>query len=158
MATSIFQGRPEDLAPDFNFIDGFLHTWDRFARGANDLAPHLKRDSRQFQHQLAVALLQQDKRAPSRLVFYVLVQIGGFIPCDSELGRACEQLLGAGFPIVMYRESVRTYFAGDLYFWWQQHQAEYRSFPLYDEWRQREFAGTKVIPMYERLKKQGNRP
>src|SRR5215813_11821219 len=81
-------------SPDFNFIDNYLTTWDRFAQGNNDLLPQLKRDTPKFQRQLAEALKQGDKRAPSRLVFYAVVQVGGFIPCDSELGHASERLLG----------------------------------------------------------------
>src|SRR4030095_5769121 len=81
------------LSPDFSFIDAYLTTWDRFAQGANQLAPQIKRDTPRFQQELAVALRQGDRRAPSRLIFYAVVQVGGFIPHESELGRACEKLL-----------------------------------------------------------------
>jgi len=41
------------------------------------------------------------------------------------------------------------YFAGDLYFWWERNKAGYESMPLFETWKSREFARTKVIPMYE---------
>jgi hypothetical protein len=136
-------------SPDFKFIDGYLTTWDRFAQGDSDLAPHLKRDTLQFQKELAKALNQDDKRAPSRLVFYAVVQVGGFIDYDSELGRACQRLVGSKVPIFTSERGERSYFAGDLYFWWQRHRAEFESFPLYEEWSKREFTRKTVIPMYE---------
>jgi hypothetical protein len=139
----------KNSSPDFNFIDNYLTTWDRFAQGNNNLLPRLKRDTPKFQRQLAEAMKQRDKRAPSRLVFYAVVQVGGFIAYDSELGRASERLFGKDVPIFTAKDGERTYFAGDLYFWWQRHRSEFDTFPLYDEWRQRDFARKTVIPMYE---------
>jgi hypothetical protein len=136
-------------SPDFKFIDNYLTTWDLFAQGNNDLLPQLKRDTPKFQRQLAEAFRQGDKRAPSRLVFYTVVQVGGFIPCDSELGNASERLLSYDIPIFTSKKGERSYFAGDLYFWWERHRSEFDAFPLYDEWRQRDFAKKIVIPMYE---------
>jgi hypothetical protein len=137
-------------SPDFNFIDGYLTTWDRFAQGNNQLFPQLKRDTPKFQRQLADALNQGDKRAPSRLVFYAVVQVGGFIAYDSELGHASERLLGKDVPIFTAKDGERSYFAGDLYFWWERrHRSEFDSFPLYDEWKRRDFAKKTVIPMYQ---------
>lgn len=141
------------LTGDFTFIDGYLKTWDRFALGANELVPQLNRDAPQFQKELAEALKRGDKRAPSRLVFYAVVQVGGFIPYDSGLGRACERLVGSEVPIFTSEKGERSYFAGDLYFWWQRHRAEFESFPLFDEWSEREFARKTVIPMYKKATK-----
>jgi len=139
----------KNSSPDFKFLDSYLTTWDRFAQGNNDFLPQLKRDTPKFQRQLAEALKQGDKRAPSRLVFYAVVQVGGFIPCDSELGHASERLLGKDVFIFTARNGERIYFAGDLYFWWERHRGEFDAFPLYDEWRQRDFSKKTVIPMYE---------
>jgi hypothetical protein len=139
----------KNSSPDFQFIDAYLTTWDRFAQGNNDLVPQLNRDTPKFQRQLAEALNQGDKRAPSRLVFYAVVQVGGFIAYDSELGHASERVLGKDIPIFTAKDGKRTYFAGDLYFWWERHQGEFDGFPLYDEWCHREFARKTVIPMYE---------
>ena len=136
-------------SPDFAFIDSYLATWDRFAQGANELVPQIKRDTPRFQQQLAEALSQGDRRAPSRLVFYAVVQVGGFIAYDSDLGRASERLVGSEVSIFTSEKGERSYFAGDLYFWWQRHRAEFESFPLYEEWQQRDFAKRTVIPMYE---------
>jgi hypothetical protein len=136
-------------SPDFAFIDGYLVTWDRFAQGANELAPQLKRDTSRFQRQLAEALTRGDKRAASRLVFYAVVQVGGFIACDSDLGHACERLVGTEVSIFTSKKGERSYFAGDLYFWWQRHHSEFDAFPLYDEWQERDFAKKTVIPMYK---------
>ena len=136
-------------ATDFKFIDGYLADWDRFALGANELVPRLKSDATRFQRQLADVVSQGDRCAPSRLVFYAVVQVGGFIRYDSELGRASEKLIGGEVPIFTSDKGERSYFAGDLYFWWERHRAEFAAFPLFDDWRKRDFAKTTVIPMYE---------
>lgn len=136
-------------SPDFTFIDGHLRNWDRFAQGANELVPQINRDTPQFRKELAEALKRGDKGAPGRLVFYAVVQVGGFIPYESELGRACERLVGSEVPIITSEQGQRSYFAGDLYFWWQRHRAEFEPFPLFDQWSEREFAKKTVIPMYE---------
>src|SRR5215469_16688341 len=115
MALSLFIGGcgSRGSSPDFGFIDAFLATWDRFAQGANELVPQIKSDTPKFQHELAEALAQDDKRAPSRLVFYAVVQVGTFIPQDSELGRACEQLFHGDVSNFTSKEGERGYFAGD---------------------------------------------
>ena len=137
-------------SPDFAFIDRYLSTWDKFAQGANDLLPALKADAPEFRSQLAAALRQGDRRAASRFVFYAVVQVGGFIPADSELGQAFHGSVGESVPIfVSEKDGSRSYFAGDLYFWWEAHKTEYPSLPLYDEWRQRDFARNVAIKMYE---------
>jgi hypothetical protein len=148
--SSLFGGcGRKSSTPDFAFIDGYLQNWDRFAQGANELVPQLKRETPQFQQQLAEAITQGDRRAPSRLVFYAVVQVGGFVAYDSELGRACKRLVGSEVPVFTSKKGERMYFAGDLYFWWERHQTEFERFWLYDEWRQRDFARKTVIPMYE---------
>jgi len=137
-------------SPDFGFIDSYLTAWDKFAQGANDLVPRLKADTPEFQRQLAVALQQGDSRAPSRFVFYAVVQVGGFIPAESALGQAFRQSVGDAVSIfVSEKDGIRSYFAGDLYFWWESHKAAYPTFPLHEEWRQRDFARDVVIKMYE---------
>jgi hypothetical protein len=119
---SLFAGEcgSKSSPPDFAFIDQYLATWDRFAQGANG-------DTPRFQQHLAEALKQSDRRAPSRLVFYAVVQVGGFIVDDSDLGRACERLVGREVPISTSKKGERLYFAGDLYFWWQRHRSEYEA-------------------------------
>ena len=52
----------------------------------------------------------------------------------------------------------RVYFAGDLYDWWPERHTGYVAYPLLDEWCQRDFAGTTVIPMYKRLHGQEKSP
>jgi hypothetical protein len=137
------------VSADFKFIDSYLKTWDRFAQGAKELGLQIKQDAPRFQQLLALALSQGDKRAPSRLIFYAVVQVGGFIPCDSELGRACERYVSDEVAVFSSKKDERMYFAGDLYFWWERHKAEHEAFPLYEEWSHREFAKKTVIPMYE---------
>jgi len=151
MIFSLFTGGcgNKSSSPDFAFIDGYLATWDRFAQGANELVPKLKRETPRFQQQLAEALTQGDRRAPSRLAFYAVVQVGGFIAYDSDLGRACERLVGSEVSIFTNKKGERSYFSGDLYFWWERHRSEFEAFPLYDEWQQRDFARKTVIPLYE---------
>ena len=139
----------KDSPIDFKFIDDYLVAWDQFAQGHNDLIPQLKTNKQEFKTQLAAALNQGDKRAPSRLVFYAVVQVGGFIPYESELGKACEKMVGKEVAVFESKKGDRSYFAGDLYFWWGKKQGDFDKFPLYEEWRQRDFVKKTVIPMYE---------
>ncbi len=135
---------------DFVSIDRYLATWDRFAQGANDLLPQVKTETPAFQRQLAAALRKKDPRGPSRFVFYAVVQVGGFIPAESELGQAFRQAVGDAVPLfVSDKDGSRGYFAGDLYFWWEAQKSNYPAFPLYEDWRQRDFARNVAIRMYE---------
>ena len=136
------------------FIDNYLVTWDRFAQGANGLAPQIKADRLRFETELATALKNNDKRAPSRLVFYTVVQVGGFIRYESALGSACEHVVGAEVPIFTSQKKERMYFAGDLFFWWETNKSKFEAYALLDEWRERDFAKSTVIPMYESAVKQ----
>jgi len=143
-------GCQQRQSSDFAFIDRYLATWDKFAQGANELMPRLKAEAPEFRSQLAAALRQEDRRAPSRFVFYAVVQVGGFIPAESDLGQAFHERIGDSVPIfVSDKDGSRSYFAGNLYFWWEAHKTEYPSFPLYDDWRQRDFARNVAIKMYE---------
>src|SRR5262249_58644649 len=86
------------MPSDLELVDQYLATWDRFARGANELVPFLKKNKQAFEAALARLLDAQDRRAAGRLVIYAVVQIGGSIPVDSELGRAAAAVLGPEFP------------------------------------------------------------
>ncbi len=133
---------------DIKRIDAYLAKWDRFARGENSLKPGLKRDAADFGAALGRALNAKDRRAPSRLVFWGVVQVAGcFILPDSDLGRNTAELLGPKFPVIE-DENGRFYYAGDLYFWWLEHQQQYEPYALFDEWAKREFAQKTVIPSY----------
>jgi hypothetical protein len=129
-------------------IDDFLSKWDRFAQGENDLVPEIKNSKSGFEIALAKLLRDRDPRAPSRLVFYAVVQIGGFINADSELGVAAKPILGHDFKITTTKDGTDSLFAGDLYFWWLDHKTDFDSFPLLDEWQQRDFTKSVAIPMY----------
>lgn len=133
---------------DFDFIDRFLENWDRFAQGENDLAPFIKENKDLFEEELANAFTEGDLRTASRLVFYMVVQVGGFIRCDSMLGWACASLVGSRDTTTNV-EGVLSYFAGTVYLWWRDHRQDYAAYPLLDEWEQREFSKSLVIPMYE---------
>jgi hypothetical protein len=113
---------------DIEVIDDYLAKWDRFARGEKSLVPDLNRDGAAFGAALGRALKAKDKRAPGRLVFSVVVQVGGGIPVDSDLGKDARPLLGPDFPIVEGKKD-KVYFASDLYFWWLDHRQEYESYP-----------------------------
>jgi hypothetical protein len=136
---------------DIEQVDAYLEKWDRFARGEKSLVPELNRERAACWAALGQALKAKDKRAPARLVFSVVVQVGGGIPVDSHLGKDAATLLGPDFPVVESKTG-KGYFAGDLYFWWLEHQKEYEAYPLFDAWSKREFAQKTVIPMYNRLR------
>jgi hypothetical protein len=141
---------PDDLA----LVDDYLAKWDRFAQGENELVPFLKENKGQFETALARMLNAKDERAPARMVFYTVVQVGGSIPVDSELGKAAAITLGPDFPVTTAEDGKRLYFCGDLYFWWQDNQKKFKAYPLFDEWSKRDFAQTVAIPMYESVRQQ----
>ena len=87
------------------------------------------------------------------MVFYPIVQVGGAIPVDSELGKAAAPVLGPDFPVTTTENGERVYFGGDLYFWWQDNAQKYVPYPLFEEWSKRDFAQTVVIPMYRSARK-----
>jgi hypothetical protein len=152
--SSLFSGCSEKPSGDFAFIDKYLTTWDEFAQGNNGLAAALKTDAQQFSAELSAALKKADSRAPSRFVFYAVVQVGGFIPLDSELGQAFHQRVGDAVPIFTSdKDGEQRYFAGDLYFWWEGHKSEFAPYPLYDDWRQREFTKNVALKLYESASK-----
>jgi hypothetical protein len=136
---------------DVVVVDEYLSKWDRFARGENDLVPELNAGAARFESALSRLLRARDKRGPARLVFYPVVQVGGGIVTDSELGRAAAAVLGKDFPITVMKDRTRVYFAGDLYLWWEREGGRHEAFPLFDEWRARELAQTVVIPQYRRM-------
>ncbi|MFA6562738.1 MAG: hypothetical protein WCV00_12580 [Verrucomicrobiia bacterium] len=151
MVFSLFgSGCGSKPSPDFALIDGYLRTWDQFAQGDNSLVPRIKQDRATFEQHLTDALTKNDNRAPGRCVFYAVVQVGGFIPLASPLGQAFQHRIGEAVPIFKNeKDGSQSFFAGDLYFWWEAHKSEFASCPLYEEWRQREFAQNAAIRMYE---------
>ncbi len=135
---------------DLTFVDEYLEVWDRFAQGDNSLIPRLENDRAKFESELAQAIEHNDLRAPGRFVFYAVIQVGGFIPVDAPLGQAFRRRYGDAVPLfVNEKDGSESYFAGDLYYWWESHMAEFERFPLYDDWRNRDFAQTVAIPMYK---------
>ncbi|MCA9230732.1 MAG: hypothetical protein KDA57_08770 [Planctomycetales bacterium] len=141
-----------EMDNDITFVDDYLTKWDRFAQGENNFVPEIKQSTAEFELALTRLLASRDPRAPSRLVFYAVVQVGGFIVADSELGRAAKPVLGDDFNIFTNKEGKDTFFAGDLYFWWQDHKNEYKAFRLFEEWQNRDFAKSTAIPMYEAIR------
>ncbi len=137
-------------SPDFALIDRYLTVWDQFAQGDNSLLSRINKDRAPFEQHLADALAKIDRRAPGRFVFYAVVQVGGFIPLASQLGQAFQQRVGDAVPVFTNpKDGSTSFFAGDLYFWWEAHKSEYESYPLYEEWRRRDFAQNVAIKMYE---------
>lgn len=144
----------DEMESDLKLVDDYLVKWDRFARGEKALVPFIRDNRETFETALAGMLQAKDPRAPARLVFYVVVQVGGSISLDSQLGKASTNLLGADFPIITTKKG-RAYFAGDLYFWWLDNRDNCPAFPLFEEWGQREFS-QKVVAMYKSAREQKN--
>jgi hypothetical protein len=137
-------------SPDFTLIDQYLATWDQFAQGDNSLVPRIEQAQTAFERDLSDALTRNDNRAPGRFVFYAVVQVGGFVPLTSPLGQAFQHRVGEAVPIFTNKQDgSQSYFAGDLYFWWEAHKSEYAPYPLYEEWRQRDFAQNVAIRVYQ---------
>ena len=131
-------------------VDDYLVKWDRFAQGDNSLAPALREGKAAFESHLTDALVKKNPEAPSRLVFYGLVQVGGSIPVDTPLGRAWAGIAGTNFP-VSDDKGHRVYFAADFYAWWKAHGDLKHEMPLLREWAGRDWPRSTLIPMYERL-------
>ncbi len=146
------QGRAPVMG-DLDAVDAYLEKWDRFARGENTLAPQLREDKAAFEAALTRLLEAKDRRAPGRLVFYAVVKVGGSIIADSELGRACTPILGPDFPVVTRKDGGKNFFCGDLYFWWQDHRGQFEAYPLFEEWKGRDYAQRVAIPMYEAVRR-----
>lgn len=137
------------MPSDLELVDQYLATWDRFARGANELVPFLKKNKGAFEAALVRLLNGKDRGAAGRLVFYPVVQVGGSIPVDSDLGRAAAAMLGPDVPVTTNKQGERVYFAGDLFFWWCDNGLSYDAYPLLEEWSGRDFARGVVVPMYK---------
>lgn len=137
-----------DMDRDIQLVDNYLSKWDRFALGENQLFPILRESKPAFEAALVRLLQADDKRATARLIFYPVVQVGGSIPANSELGKASGSVLGSDFPISTTKEGKQVYFGGDLYLWWESTHNKYEAYPLFDEWSKRDFAQTVVIPMF----------
>jgi hypothetical protein len=138
---------------DFSGLDGYLCTWDQFAQGRNELASELREHSTEFERDLTTALTAGDRRAPSRLVFYLVVQVAGFVALDTPLGAAVGRLLGPGFQTPKRPGEPDRFLAGDVWSWWLDHREQYDAYPLLTEWGSRDFARTVVLPMYERVRR-----
>jgi hypothetical protein len=111
-------------------VDDYLANWDRFAQGENELTPFLRENKAEFEAALTQLLSLNDERAPARMVFYTVVQVGGSIPVDSELGHAAAALLGPEFPVTTINMGERVFFCGDLFIWWENNAEHYASYPL----------------------------
>lgn len=134
----------------FAFLDNYLTRWNRFANGDNSLVPFIRENTLKFEKELAAALSSGDKRAPSRVVFYAVVKVGGFIDSDSALGKEVRRVF-VQLPITNDQKGKNLLFAGDLYFWWKEKHGSYAAFTQYDEWETSDFARKVTIPMYERV-------
>jgi hypothetical protein len=142
------------MSADQALVDEYLAKWDEFAQGDKQLVPYLRDSKQKFELALAQLLRSGDRGAPARLVFYPVVQVGGAIPSDSELGVAARAVLGADFPITTTKEGQKVLFCADLYSWWEKHQSELEHFQTFDQWLNRDFAKKTVLPMYQRLQQQ----
>lgn len=137
-------------------VDDYLRMWDRFAEGHNELFPALMTGQQKFESRLALLLGSGDRRAIGRLVFYAVVQVGGSIRFETDLGRAAVQILGSECRVSTGEDGARSYFAGSLFFWWEAHgRRRFEIFRVFDEWMHRDFAREVVIPMYLEARKNG---
>ena len=131
----------------FTFIDEYLVRWDEFAQGRNELVPYIRENKERFEAELSRVLDSGERGAVNRTVFYAVVQIGGFIGIDSALGKAVTKVFGR-LPVTEDKSGTKMFFAGDLFFWWEERKSDYPALPLYTEWEKREFTQSVVIPLY----------
>ena len=146
-ATQIAENNDQSLA----FVDSYLERWDRFAQGEKDLVPELNADLEPFSKKLSALLEAEDPRAPARAVFFTTVQMAGEIHLETPLGRAMSRVLGKDVPVTKMSERPDAYSAWHLYSWWTENRERFEAYPLLEEWAQREFTKSTILPMYRRL-------
>jgi hypothetical protein len=132
-------------------VDKYLESWDRFAQGDNTLVPYLRDNRQHFESQLCRLWDEHPTQAVGRVVFYAVVQVGGYIDADSELGVRLKRLDPA-LAVTEAKQGKRVFFAGDLYFWWMDHRSEFESYDRFEEWSRRPFAKNVAIKLYERAR------
>jgi hypothetical protein len=146
----LFAGAP---TADFAFVDDYLARWDKFAQGENEQVPYLRDHKKKFEAELSRLLHSGAKKAIGRVVFYAVVQVGGFIDIDSELGREASKVFGP-LPLTDGQNGEKLIFAGDIYFWWESRKRDLPEFSLYTEWEKRDFAQNVAIQMYKSVREQ----
>ena len=136
------------------FVDDYLGRWDRFAQGDSSLVPYLRDNKKRFEGELVSLLRAGDKNATGRVVFYAVVQVGGFIDADSELGREVTKAF-VSLPLTEVKDGEKKIFAGDLYFWFEDRKKDCPTFPLYEEWLKRDFVQNTVLQLYKNVRRNG---
>jgi hypothetical protein len=134
------------------FIDDFLARFDRFTQGANELLPDLRAQIPSFNAHMVGAIEADPLWAAGRAIMYPILQVGGFVPVTSAYGRSLASLLGGAGPKPVEVKGQSFYFSADLYSWWEKERERYSAYPLYDEWRERDFAQQVAIPMFSRTR------
>lgn len=137
--------------PDWEFMDDYLHRWDRDQRGERDLFGGLARELSRFNGELVRALRVDPGRAVPRAILFTLLRGAGSaaIPVDAPLGVALRDALGDhALPRVTW-PAGEFYAGADLLEWWEANRGEYEPLPLFDEWRAR--TGTRREVSFMRL-------
>jgi hypothetical protein len=137
---------------DLDLVDGFLERLEERMQAEETHGPELDRERPAFEATLARLLSAGDPRAAGRLVFYAVVQTGGFVRADSALGAAAECLLGDDFPAVTRRKGEQIFFAGDLLVWWEQNCRRFDRYDRLEAWKRRDFTRSFVVPFYSWLR------
>lgn len=116
-------------------IDAHLQQWDALARGDRRAAAAVIDPSNRavFEHALLELLGSEDRAAPARLVFYLVVQQFGMLSLETALGAAAGDLVGDPNG-ALAREGRTVYVPADLYRWWKQNGARYEPLPLLERW------------------------
>ena len=150
-AASLVHAATVDLKP----IDAHIEHWDRYTEGDASLLPVMKQEWPQARDALTAALKARDRRAPSRLVLLMVLQVANPLPAKTETGQAWMAYAGADFPTRDLKgEAVIT--PWDLYAWWKKNQAPMHDHPLIRTWGDRESSRNTVLPMYESLLRNGS--
>lgn len=139
-----------DLRP----IDECLELWNRFAEGENALTSRITEAWPKANQSLVRALDAKDKRAPSRAVFLMLVQVGNSMPVDSTTGQAWRRYAGDAFPVSEVN-GRKVYQPWHFYDWWIRNRSPMHDLPLLTKWTERDFGKKTVIPFYRKMLEAG---
>jgi hypothetical protein len=133
------------------FIDEHLARWDRFARGENELVPTIRKDRDEFEKRLLAVMRIDQKQGFPRLVYYLVLQVGAFVPIESEIGK---EVLKITESLPQFtdekKQGAKSIMGGYVYLWWRDRKADFAPYAPLEAWGKREMSGN-FIKMYESM-------
>ena len=140
---------------DLALVDEWLAELDGLAkqgRVPRNIAYTNAKHKRAMSH-ITWALIRRDPHAPSRFVFMGLVASDNPVPARRQIYQEFCSMVGTRLPTFSTIEGSCTedfFEPAGLFFWYQEDRDKYESFPLLDEWLERESTKNERIPVFEK--------